>query len=131
MENKQKVNMNRTLLCKYKELNRPISQFELDHKLKTNRYSLNLSDLHAEHSNCKHLYLCKRFGKKFKELQENNSNKDIGNCSVCWKISHTDFIQRQIAKDLAMEYYEIIKNSTPFTHYETELEKFFHSWLYK
>ena len=65
-------------------------------------------------------------------MQENNENNDIGNCSVCWKISHTEFILKQIARDLAAEYYDIINNNKlPKTHYEIELENFFHSWLYK
>ena len=119
------------LLEKYKELNRPVSQYELKYLQKNYRFGLNLSNLHITHADCKHTYLCRRFGKKFKELQEDDSNRDIGNCSVCWKISHTEFILKQIAKDFADEYYHITTNNTPDTYYKIQLEKNFHSWLYK
>ncbi len=119
------------LLTKYKDIERPISQYELQQREKSNRFKLNLSNLYIQHAECKHTYLCKRFGKKYKELQESNENNDIGNCSVCWKISHTEFILKQIARDLAAEYYHIVNNKLPKTHYEIELENFFHSWLYK
>ena len=98
------------LLKKYKTIERPISQYELQQCEKSNRFKLNLSNLYIQHAECKHTYLCKRFGKKYKELQENIENNDIGNCSVCWKISHTEFIFKQIARDLAAEYYSIVNN---------------------
>ena len=119
------------LLEKYEELDRPISQYELNYLQKNNRFALNLSDLYITHSNCNHTYLCRRFGKKFKILQEDNSNNDIGNCSVCWHISHTEFILKQIATDLATEYADMVAKDSKPTFYKIALEKFFHSWLYK
>ena len=121
------------LLQKYKELDRPISKYELKFLQKQNKILLNLSHMHIKHENCNHTYLCKRFGKKFKLLQENNLDQDIGNCSVCWKIYHTDFLLKKIANDLAAEYAHVIstKKEEEFSYYEIELEKIFHSWLYK
>lgn len=118
------------LLTKYKELNRPVSQYELDYMQKNNRLRLNLSNKFIKHEDCKHTYLCRRFGKKFKLLQEDNLNKDIGNCSVCWRISHTEFMFKGLANDLANEY-SCIACKSKKTHYDIELENFFHFWLYK
>ena len=119
------------LLEKYIELNRPISQYELKFLQKQNKFLLNLSNFYIKHPTCNHTYLCKRFGKKFNLLQDNNSNSDIGNCSVCWKIYHTEFLLQQIASNLAIEYAQIISKNSPVSHYEIELEKNFHYWLYK
>ena len=118
------------LLTKYKELDRPISQYELNYLQKNNRFHLNLSNKFIKHADCKHKYLCRRFGKKFKLLQEDNSNTDIGNCSACWRISHTEFMFKGLANDLANEYSNLT-DTLKKKHYNIELENFFHFWLYK
>ena len=124
------------LLRKYNELDRPTCNYEIKFRSRTNKFALNLSNIHIIHDKCKHCYLCKRFGKKYQQYHENkesqvNTNTDIGNCSVCWKISHTDFILKKIAENLAKEYYDSIINNDELTYYKMELENFFHSWLYK
>ena len=63
-------------------------------------------------------------------MKEQNSTTDIGNCSVCWALYHTDYSIKNIALDLAKEYKNLLDTEKPFGHYEIELENFFHSWLY-
>ena len=124
---------NKYLLLKpYKSLDRPISKYEINYRMNKNKTKLHLSNVYIKHETCGHCYLCKKFGKKYKEYNEYKENgTDIGNCSVCWKIQHTDFMLKQIAKDLAAEYYDDVNNNEDLTHYKMELENFFHSWLYK
>ena len=114
---------------KYIEPTRPYSKLELKDLRKTFLYYSRLDLPHVCHSKCGHVYLCKKFGKKFKEMKELNVT-DVGNCSVCWVLFHTDFNIKKIGRDLAEEYKHIIQSQQSFTHYEVELEKFFHSWLY-
>jgi len=115
---------------KYTEPVRPFSKLELKEKRNSFFYHTNLSLPHVSHTKCGHLYLCKKFGKKFKTMKESDTTVDVGNCSVCWTIFHTDFNLKKVGGDLAKEYNDIIASKKSFTHYEIELEKFFHSWLY-
>ena len=118
------------LLQKYIEPNRPFCKLELSNRRKFYLDELNLDFPPVYHSKCEHQYLCKRYGKKKQLMKELNSTTDIGNCSVCWALHHTPFDMKYIVYDLSKEYKHILEKKI-FNHYEIELEKFFHSWLYK
>ena len=121
---------NNILLRKYVEPNRPVCKLELNNLRKSYLGKLNLDFPAVYHNKCEHQYLCKKYGKKKQQMEELNSTVDIGNCSVCWALYHTPFEMKYIATDLAKEYKNILEKKE-FNHYEIELEKFFHSWLYK
>ena len=116
---------------KYLEPSRPFSQIELKENRNLFFKKNNISDLYVLHSKCNHTYKIKNNGKKYKLLIENeNENKDIGNCSICWKLYDTERQYKKIARDLIAEYTEIM-NKKVYDHYETELEKLFYNWLYQ
>ena len=122
--------MENILEKKYTEPLRPYSKLELNF-LRNNLYKLlNISSKGIKHDRCEHFYYCKKYGKKFNEIS--NNNNDIGNCSVCWSIFNTDKPYKNIAKDLSKEYADIFDTDRKiFTHYEIELENLFYNWLYQ
>lgn len=73
----------------YFEPTRPYSQKELAYLRKDMRHKLKLGSHLLLHSKCKHFYYLKNNSRKEKEVVEQNKHVDIGNCSVCWKLSKT------------------------------------------
>ena len=93
----------------YKEIGRPISQKELNMLNKKNLKNLKLSTLETYHTKTGHFYLLKKNGKKEKgalKLQNNDkkSFKNIGSCSVTWKLKVTPDELYGLAEDLVAEY---------------------------
>ncbi len=108
---------------------RPFSQMELQAKRGNLYYKLYLSKNAACHSACGHSYLVKRNGKKEKEIIEKGTN-DVGNCSVCWKISKMrDRRSREMTGTFIDEC--MAKFASPLLTIETiDLEADFYIWLY-
>ena len=84
----------------------------------------------ASHRKCGHFYYTRKNGRKEKEITTNKS-VDTGNCSVCWKLSHTE-------ENLMQKAIELVENfSTKFFHmpyltYENVfLEDMYYRWLYE
>ena len=115
----------------YEQPTRPYSQNELtDNRERTRRY-LKLGEHLAHHSRCRHFYLARANGRKEKEILEAGSGTDIGNCSVCWKISRTPQDLREAAYDLTQAYSESFYEEPEYlTHSKVELELAFYKWLY-
>jgi len=124
----------------YKELDRPISQKELNILNKKNFKNLKLSTLETYHTKTKHFYLLKKGGKKEKDALKihNNSQsyKNIGSCSVSWKLRATPEELRPLAEDIVKEYERVFTGRPLYqedrylTHYEVELTRIFYIWLY-
>ena len=113
----------------YIEQTRPYSQNEF----KDMRYRLynefRLGKTRASHSKCKHFYLVKKNGKKEKEIQNNSEN--IGNCSVCWKLSKMPNDLRYKADDLIKAYTNDFQEEPIKYNYNLyDLENVFYRWLY-
>jgi hypothetical protein len=108
---------------------RPYSQNELKN-IRLNLFqNLKIGNLMAHHR-CGHIYFVKQNGKKEKEMLEKKS-KNVGKCSVCWKISKTPVELRIKACNLADEYYNVFNQNTDFFSYrKVELENSFYKWLY-
>jgi hypothetical protein len=121
--------MTSVLESEYVEQTRPYSQNELD-DMRNNLYrQLRLGKEKAYHTKCKHFYVVKENGKKEKEIKENNG--DIGNCSVCWKLSKTHNKLKDKAYDLVDIYtLEFYNEPERTTYYLNDIENVFYKWLY-
>jgi len=118
--------------CLYNEWiepERPYSQMELD-ALETEFFEkIQLStELSALHNECSHTYRVKKNGAKFKELLADPEMRDVGNCSVCWKLSRTP---REL-KHLANDFIQLYKPETDIrkSFYDYQVKKTFYTWLY-
>jgi hypothetical protein len=107
--------------------NRPYSQDELlfyKNKLFKN---LNIGTNKAYHEQCEHSYFVKIGGRKENKINENDKN--IGNCSVCWKFHKTPNNLKETAKGLINTYYNK-KDKDYLTYDDVDLESSFYLWLY-
>ena len=110
---------------------RPYSQNELKF-LRENLYkSMNIGNIKTSHSKCYHFYFVKKNSRKEKEIKETNSNENIGNCSVCWKINKTPRNLRDRAYDLVDSYCRTFYDENYNYNYNLlDLETIFYKWLY-
>ena len=107
---------------------RPYSQVELNQNRQKLYKSLHLSDKTACHEKCQHFYFVKQNGRKEKDIIENNCN-DVGNCSVCWKISKST--DRKRATNLVNQYTDQFYNEPEYTSYDLcDVEYTYYHWLY-
>jgi hypothetical protein len=113
----------------YIEPTRPYSQDELrDMRLHLYR-QLKLGKEKAYHNKCRHVYITKENSKKEKEIKDNSP--DIGNCSVCWKVSKTHNSIRHKAYDLVKAYNsEFSSEPEHLTYNLIDLENIYYRWLY-
>ena len=124
--------MTSVLENEYIEPTRPYSQNELkDLRMRLYR-KLRLSKHIAYHSYCKHFYRVKKNGRKEKEIIDKKSN-NVGNCSVCWKLSRTNrhllITARDVVSAYNEEYWKEEKNY--LTYSNLDLERVFYTWLYE
>lgn len=106
---------------------RPYSQTELKHIRTLFKKKLRLSDMKATHCKCGHFYFVKKNGRKEKAIEENK--KDVGNCSVCWKLHNKpdEYISRMID-----DYTEHFQTEPEFLNIAlVDLEVQYYSWLYE
>ena len=111
---------------------RPYSQNELKDMQEKLYHSLRLGTTRAVHKRCNHFYIVKENGRKEKEIQE-QSDEDVGNCSVCWKINKTPRHLKVQAKKLVTEYCNTFYNQQDddYMYYDRlDLETAFYKWLY-
>ena len=134
MENKNSEELSKSdnvLLSKYVEPSRPYSKNELK-EMENNLYKrFKLSDKFVSHTKCKHFYLVKENSQKDKDIIANNSNIDVGNCSVCWKVNNTTKDIRHLAKEMIYHYSNEFKNEPANLTYDLfDLENIYYQWLY-
>lgn len=115
----------------YKDPDRPYSQKELSNMRYANRRAMRLGTVRAKHLKCGHFYLTKYNGYKAKKIEE-MKDEDVGNCSVCWKLSKTPRRLTNSAKSL-IQFYCVNFDPTPtYLSYElVEGETDFYKWLYE
>jgi hypothetical protein len=126
------INMTSSILeSEYLEPTRPYSQNELTfNRDKLNR-NFRLSKSRAHHKRCNHFYLVRVNGRKEREMIESESN-DVGNCSVCWKLSKTQHSLKERALELIHHYHENFETDPKLmTHRLGELETTYYNWLYE
>lgn len=123
--------MTSVLESAYIESTRPYSQDELK-KMRQNIYrNLRLSKIMAHHKRCDHFYLVKLNGRKEKEIIMQKS-KDVGNCSVCWKLGNTSVNIAYKAHNLVQEYCDTFYEDPKYLSYDkVDLETIFYKWLYE
>ena len=143
--------MHSILLDFYKEPSRPVSQRELSALNKKNLKNLKLGNYETYHDSSGYFYLLKKNGKKETEAIErynkdpsnyNDKNssscsiKNIGTCSVTWKLRNTPAKLRDLAHSIVDEYCRSFKDKPLYkenlylSHYEVELTRVFYIWLY-
>jgi hypothetical protein len=124
--------MTTTILEKdYVEQERPYSLKELKNT-RTNLYNtLRLGNTKANHQRCGHFYFVKENGRKEKEMYEQDSD-DIGNCSVCWKLSKVEKFLKNRSQNLVEAYSNEFYNEPKYITYDNlDLETVFYKWLYE
>jgi hypothetical protein len=116
---------------KYIEADRPYSIKELLFNRDSVYKSMRIGKIRAHHKKCNHFYYVKENGRKEKEIMLANS-EDVGNCSVCWKISKTPRRLKNIAMNLTDEYCNRFFVQPEVVSYEdVDLETTFIKWLYE
>jgi hypothetical protein len=121
------------LLEKYTSPERPYSQKELLAIQNRLYWNLGISKKqYVYHTKCQHQYLVKHGGHKSRQMNKENSNVDIGNCSVCWKLRQTN--PKELyhkALDFIFMYNEEFTEDNPrLTFYKISVERIYYSWLY-
>nr|QBK85363.1 MAG: hypothetical protein LCIVAC01_01720 [Iridovirus LCIVAC01] len=126
------------LEIKYQHPTRPYSQNELSFLKERNLRRLRVGNCEAYHNRCKHFYYVRKGGRKEKTIKESTNSQDIGNCSICWKLSKTDINIQDKAEYLIDTYMEFMEsslasaeNEKKLNHYDVELERTFYTWLYE
>ena len=113
---------------------RPYSQEELKKNRQQLWGELNLSRTWITHDQCGHAYYVKMNGQKFKEVQEKNTNVDVGNCSVCWKLRRTPRYLANRAHSLVKCYGDVFgfqqNNNNYLVFEDSQIEKIYYVWLY-
>lgn len=115
--------------------NRPYSQNELQFLEERLFNKLQIVDLLVQHSDCGHCYRIKKNGVRYKKMVEDecvdNSNPpDIGNCSVCWKISKTPRELGTLVDEFLELHNNFLENERK-TYFSYLVNKLFYTWLYK
>lgn len=135
-QNQQQDQVNTTVLNEnYEKPTRPFSQKELQSIKRDYIRNLKLSDEMVSHTKTKYRYFVKKWGNKEKTIIENREsgmedyNKDIGNCSVSWKIAKTHPRDKKYVRSICDDYMATIDKER-LTHYDVELFRVFYTWLY-
>ena len=112
----------------YKDIGRPISQNELAVLNKKNMKNLKLSNIETYHTKSGYFYSLKKNGKKETDAQKiidqynlpTNTVKNVGMCSVTWKLDHTPHELYDAALNVVNEYTRRFKN-LPLSEHEKAL----------
>lgn len=124
--------MSSPLESKYIEATRPYSQKELQINTEMLYKKLRIGKTVAHHTKCQHFYLVKKNGRKEKEIIESNTDVDVGNCSVCWKINKTPKNLKNSAIELTNEFMNRLYTKPEYLTYNLlDLETTFYNWLYE
>lgn len=111
---------------------RPYSQNELKFMRNSLYKNINLGNNRIYHTKCNHFYYVKKNSRKEKELKEKNRNENIGNCSVCWKLSKTPKHLKNNANDMVDYYCNSFYDENEYYSYSLfDLENVFYRWLYQ
>lgn len=112
---------------------RPYSQIELSKNRDTFFEKFHISLEYITHEKCGHSYYVKENSKKFRELQEcDYETRDIGNCSVCWKLRNTPHPMKKLASHFVNLYTENFFNMEErLSYFDTTVERIFYIWLYR
>jgi hypothetical protein len=122
--------MSETVLTGKKSIiTRPYSNQELEILHYNFFKKLFIGNIQVMHD-CGHIYFCKKNGLKEKTIISTDG-KDIGKCSVCWKLTKTPKKYRFRAQNLIANYQNISSKQLPQDYLDLELEKDFYVWLYK
>ncbi len=111
---------------------RPYSQNELKFMRNSLYKNINIGNNRIYHTKCGHFYYVKKNSRKEKELKEKNRNENIGNCSVCWKLSKTPKHLKNNANDMVEYYCNSFYEEKEYYNYSLfDLENVFYRWLYQ
>lgn len=120
------------LLEKFPEAQRPYSQMELKDIRSKTKQILRLSEEQAEHSNTRYFYYVKRGGRKEQQLLQNPNNRNVGTCSVTWKLDNTSADLKDDAYNLVDEYMYNFETEPEHLSFRTVmLERIFYTWLFE
>ena len=123
--------MESALNSKYIDPTRPYSQLELKDMQKKIYNDLYLGEVYIYHKECKHAYFPKKNSKKYKENKK-TYECDIGNCSVCWKLSKMPEDLYDKASRLVEQYHKYLNSDRKDLTYDTiDMETVYYKWLYE
>ena len=110
---------------------RPYSQMELLANREQLFKQLRLSSHRASHPRCQHFYAVRSNSRKERDILEGKGS-DVGNCSVCWKLSKTPNRLKDQAFDLISEYNLLFEQESEYQHFhQNEIESIYYKWLYE
>jgi hypothetical protein len=113
-----------------REQTRPYSQSELIQNREQLARELRLSSYRAIHPRCQHFYSVRSNSRKEKDILDGKGT-DVGNCSVCWKLSKTPRRIKDQALDLISEYNLLFEEESTYQNfYRNEIESIYYKWLY-
>lgn len=110
---------------------RPYSHRELHDSQKDFLHHLRLSRDWVHHSECGHRYFVKHNGVKHKLMLE-ASDRNVGNCSVCWKLRQTPDELIDCAYMFVDSYMDLGDDPErpPLDVKAYEITKIYYTWLY-
>jgi hypothetical protein len=125
------------LNSEYIPQSRPYSNKELAFLRSELRRRVKLGTHMVYHARCKHFYYTKENSRKEKEVLESGQN-NVGNCSVCWRLSKTPYDLRNKAYDLVDEYMYLFRDEgnpndaekPKITYDSVDIENIYYRWLY-
>lgn len=108
---------------------RPYSQNELNDMRTSFADRINLSNVVAKHKKCQHFYRVKKNGKKYNSI---SSNKEPGNCSICWKLNKVPDSLYDNATTLVNLYETMFSKPIDRLSYDSvDVETCYYKWLYE
>lgn len=107
---------------------RPYSQRELGNLLEKLYLDLHLADTVVCHPDCGHCYRVKKNGIRYKKLIETNG-QDVGNCSVCWKVTKTPKELLNLVQEFMMMHSNDLETQRK-TFFSYQVQSVFYTWLY-
>ena len=118
----------------YEEPTRPYSQKELSFNRSRLFRQFRLGKNVVHHKKCQHFYIVRINGRKEREMLETKS-LDVGNCSICWKLSKTPNHLFDKAYGIVEHYSERFRDYNKpdefLTYRKNDLENVFYRWLYE
>lgn len=112
---------------------RPVSANEVVDSMDRLYKRFRLVPISAEHA-CGHTYMVRKNGRKHNDIiaaeeSQETHPRDIGNCSVCWKLNNTPYVLRPAACEI-VNMYQTISNSAERSALDEHVMRVYYTWLY-
>jgi hypothetical protein len=114
------------------EPKRPYSSDELTDNRQRLFNRLRIGNSTAFHNHCGHVYRVKKNSRKENDIVSNAKN--IGNCSVCWKLNKTPVQLQMAAREMINTFFDVCLDEEghekSLTYDFVDIGTVFYIWLY-